>query len=289
MKTFQKWMGILLVAIAAAGLTVACGDTEETTCLSDSDCAAGDLCNFTTGTCAIQCTDNPGNCITGETCAERGAGNEGSICVADDTTDNNTANNNAGECTTSDECTVEGEICVDSQCVPEINTPFFAKIADVSADCDTTSSDPGVDLYQVYLTKNGTNYYAELVGANIPESDTNDNPTPDPILDGNAPDLTGACPESFDGSVVSIGCGGDVVVKFVDETGTAVEIQEGDSITVSEWGDQCPTGTTADQWEVLVCDAEVAEGDLILNTSACAGSSLGKGFGDSSVTVMVPQ
>jgi hypothetical protein len=349
MKILQKWMGILCVAIAAASLLAACGDTEDSkcgedsncmdeetlectsnddcniiagetcdlesntceggnSCRADSDCAAGDLCNFATGTCAIQCTNDPTMCIAGETCTPRGAGDEGSICVVEppECTKNDDCDAAAGEicdletntcvvedvpeCTTSDECDVAaGEICSDGQCVPNPAPPhFFAKIADISSGCDPNSSDPGSDLFGVELHKDSFVYYAEVVGANIQNQATNENPVPDVILDGHEPELAGACPAQFTGSVVSLGCGGDVVVKFVDDVGNTIEIEDGDLISPLEWGGQCTGGASSDAWEVLICDSSVSATDLIFDTSACNGASIGTGQGIGTVTVVLP-
>lgn len=308
MKKFQKWMGILLVGFAASSLFVACGDEEEATCLVDSDCYDEELCNQDTGFCALNCTDDAGVCAGDEVCAPRGT-EAGSICVfeggttpectidADCTGEGETCSD-AGvcvggttpECTTAEDCPIEGDVCVNEVCESPAAPYFFAELLDTTTDEGAcASTNPGSDIFGIMLTKAADNSVAYGRAVNGESKDRsggeiNERGDFDFVLDGTAPSLNDVCPESFD-ATFSMGCGGVVLVEFLDENGGLVEIETGDLITPMEWGGTCPTGDDLDTWKVSVCDNTVSRNTLEGDYTACQGISQGEGLGISDVTV----
>ncbi len=246
------------------------------TCTADSDCQSGETCN--NGTCqaaSTTCTADA-DCQSGETC------NNGT-CQA------------TGGCTTTDDCTGD-QICVAGACTTPSTQYYYAQVLDVTDTSSTLctnpdTNDPGSDIFGVELTKSdGSSYWAysewsDSIKATDESGNTNEHADAATILDGNAPGLNAdSCPtESFSNSVVSLGCGGSVIVAFVDSSGNPVQIENNDTITVYEWGAQCQSSPASeqDQWELDLCDA--TDNDVAGGT--CNPITLNSGTGISEVTV----
>jgi len=98
-------------------------------------------------------------------------------------------------------------------------------------------------------------------------------------LDGTAPGFEGISPEFTDTNVTSLGCSGKIGLRFDDVGSTPIIIIPNEmQVRVFEYGDQCSTGSTADEFEVSLCtdfNAVFNHGD----TSSC-GESLGGGSGE---------
>lgn len=311
MKTLQKLLGILLVSTACSGLIVACGDSGDSSCIGDDDCAAGELCDQTDDVCRFSC-DTDDQCAADEVC-DTTRTQSGGVCVVEggttpecttdadcDTANGETCNTDTGmceggttpECTTDEDCdTANGETCNTDTNTCEVATIYaFAQITDVSdttndALCGDSLNDPGSDLYGVELTSaDGTSsFWAQWVYDGINHS--TELASPAGIIDGSAPALTNDCPDgSFADSVVALGCGGYLTVEFVDDQGNAVDILPGDTITVYEYGSQCQANPSDDQdeWSVSIC--ELNEDDVLAGN--CPGEvAVGSGVGLSPVTV----
>ncbi|QDG53400.1 hypothetical protein FIV42_22435 [Persicimonas caeni] len=307
MKTFKKLLAILLVSTACSGLIVACGGSEEDDCLSDEDCAAGELCDQTDKVCRFSCETDADCTVEGEVC-DTDRTNSGGVCVLgdtepecttdDDCAEGETCNTETGmcegtepECTTDDDC-AEGETCNTDSGMCEVATIYgFAQITDVSdttndALCGDSLDDPGSDLYGIELTSadGSSSFWAQWVYDGVNHS--TDLASPAGVIDGTAPGLDAEdCPEAgFSDSVVALGCGGSLIVEFVDDQGTAVDILPGDTITVYEYGAQCQTSPSADQdeWSVSIC--ELNEDEALAGN--CTGEvAVGSGNGLSDVTV----
>lgn len=318
MKTFQRMMAIFLIAAGTAGLAVACGSSSKSECLADSDCASGQLCDSVSGSCKFSCTTDT-DCASGEICVTRSSNDGTAICITDtgNTTNNGTNTCNAdadcatgqtcdngtctggttAQCQTADDCTGD-QICTDGTCTTPTASYSYVQIADVT---DTTSdklcvspntNDPGADIFGVSLDHAGQTYWAtSLYSDNIKATDesgnTNEHADASSVLDGAAPDLTDNCPtEGFSASVVSLGCGGSVLVDFEDASGNSIVLADGDTITVYEYGGTCQSSPSSeqDQWEVSICDATL--NDVFGGT--CNPTVLNSGTGVNSVTVSLP-
>jgi hypothetical protein len=219
MKTFQRLLGILLVAMASAGLFVACGGEEgQNDCIDSADCAADELCNLETEQCGFACTEDA-DCLEGEETCEA-VGDGGSVCVATAAGNNGNNGNNGTTCADDSECTEPGEVCdldtntcgpepsgctddsdcdqaagefcstADNECVTgsEVNYQY-ARIQDDSngADlcADASDDDPGSDIYGVELKKTddqGTveSYWAQWVNYDNIDDTTHTNNLADP-------------------------------------------------------------------------------------------------------------
>lgn len=282
------------------------GVDAPVSCVRESECGSGYLCDFGAEQCAVSCTADPAICSLGKSCVERADGRGGSICKVEDTSNPEcnaeipcdsgdecvdgecVPESSTDECSAENPCTGANETCVDNECVVTSTgeTHFFATISDVSGPtCDDSASDPGSDIFAVELTNAQGVYSAYAVNANILGTD-NQYASPYSILDGTEASLEGDCPAAtgFD-RWVSLGCNGDVVVKFVDDTGAQVEIQDGDTITVYEYAEFCG-GDQADTWQLAVCAPDTTESDLLTDSSACNGTAQGSpSAGINSVTV----
>lgn len=309
MKKFQRLLGIFLVAAASAGLLAACGDDggEAESCVADTDCAVGDIC--VDEICVQECAADA-DCLADEECVERpgggesyceftGGNNGGDLCQDVTCDAGETCDPATGECVADQECQTNedcpgDQICnAENMCETIQQNFFFSSIADASADnpqaCDET--DPGSDIYGVELTKvdsegNTITGWAHVLFVGI-VIDSNNQTQTGVVLDGNQPGLdVDECPEGGFSSdtVVSLGCGGEVLVEFVtgdDTNGDGIpddrlQVEDGDTITVFEYGATCG-GDTEDSWRVSICDAsenEVLGGTcngLVLGTDAQKG------------------
>jgi hypothetical protein len=270
-------------------------------CLTSEDCGADERCNLETEQCAFACVDAT-DCIEGEeTCEPVGDG--GKVCVfSDAATDECTRDEDcaAGEvcdatntcvveqldCTSAAECSGD-EICVDGVCVLNSTEYLYARIMDVTDPANTSMcqdvGDPGSDIFAIELRKQGQSYWAVWVNDGNIVSAGNDYDSPIGIIEGNEPYWSGACPDSFDGNVVSLGCGGSMLVEFVDDNFQSQLIEQGDDIVVYEWGERCQasTGGEQDQWYLSIC-----ESSSDTYNGECAGSTdLGAGTGIDQVYV----
>lgn len=312
MKWLKHVLGLSMVAFACAGLMVACGDTSGD-CLTDDDCSSDQACEYDTGQCREVCEDDGDTCLDDEECVDREGEDDDEdvmICVEDEDYCEEDEDCDGGELCNSDtnQCAVncgdDADVCEDDQecvereddegsiCVEEDEEePFYeyARVEDISATgsdeaCENPdTNDPGSDLFGVELTKDGESYWATLTYEAIVNEDESGNPNEhtdaDAILNGEAPELDDdECPADFSGNVVSLGCGGQVIVEFHDDEGENVIIEAGDEVTVHEWGEETCGGHAEDAYELDICTSgqeEVENGD-------CAG--IGQGENEADVT-----
>lgn len=244
-------------------------------CQSDAECPAdGELCDFVTGECAQECASGD-ECPDGFACFERD-GADGNICAPD-------------VCDNDDEC-ADGQFCnADGLCEDEEDMYHFLRIEDVSdpsnddACVSPSNDDPGVDLYGIVIDKaDGTQHWAEIHYDGII---TDDNLRTDTsLIDGTPPGLDAdECPDgSFNDSVLALGCGGEIIVGFWDSANDDwVALEDGDSVTVFEFGPTCG-GHPNDEWQVFVCTT----GEDEALTGQCDGFTAGNAStGINSVTI----
>ena len=234
-------------------------------CMSGADCDEGEACDRETGRCIPGCRDSF-DCGNEEVCIQ------GSCLMV---TRCSQAQSPRAYCAARIE-PMEGETveCVDGMCVtkePEgpVSPYYHILISDISTEgCEDANTegkfDPGSDIMYVELldAEDQTIAWgstADYQRAPDPANDYRDAS----ILDGMAPSLImdgsedEGCPDGDDRfsdmTVVSLGCGGNLIVGF------DVPIYNDYTVRVGEYAPICnqdmggsPTGTT-DKYEVYLC------------------------------------
>ncbi len=181
-------------------------------------------------------------------------------------------------------CNTDGEM---PECVQDITTEHYHIIInDLSVDdCDLADDpngfDPGSDITFVELAGSDAmtigwgrtvTYTPGTTQNDFQQSAVLDGLAPDLITDGEQEDIDNKCPVGdaagrFSAtSVLTLGCGGSVVVDFAEsDQVTPPAIYDGQIVTVGEYAPVCnqntggsTTGST-DKYEVIVCPA-VEEG-----------------------------
>ncbi len=223
------------------------GSTNNATCLIDSDCADERVCSFEQ--CVPTCTTS-------------------------------------AECSNDDECKTRLGGAPEKLCLPyeyglnsSPDAVYAMLITDLTTGEGCLGNDPGSDIvYAALETLDG-----KVLGyASLEYDGTTGQPNAYDLgvnLDGTAPGFEGICPEFTDTNVTSLGCSGKIGLRFDDVGSTPIIIIPNEmQVRVFEYGDQCSTGSTADEFEVSLCtdfNAVFNHGD----TSSC-GESLGGGSGE---------
>lgn len=256
MKNFNRLLGLIFVGLASTAMFVACADEEGQSCLTDTDCDNGFVCE--SDICVETCATDT-DCPIGEMCEPRlGDGTE-NVCVTDpdynnstnNTTNNTTNNNNNGG---------------------DIAQALF--VIDKSSGDACTGSDPGSDIVFLRLETLGGDVlgYGSLEYDGITGGDDNTY-SAGFNLDGEAPTFA-ECPEFDETSVTALGCGGEIGVRFYDASGTPIPLELGKhQVFVFEYGAICG-GTSVDEYELSVCTdlASLENGDTSSCTSVGGGS-----------------
>lgn len=274
-----------LGSICSVAMTVvsilACGDTAlQEECTFDEDCSAGYICDGESGFCVQTCASNE-ECNAGEICAPRASAPNGDkTCQAD-------PNVNNGECQDNEDCN-SNEICINNACiVPNQPTDIYryVQILDTSSgssSCDSKTEnglfDAGSDIFSATLLNSSNEVIGYGLTVDYVEGSGRIDTTDSGILDGNPPNIDSrTCPTS-DGtssfrrdSVVSLGCGGYLLVGFQGLNGQLVNLDNGMKIEVGEYAPFCnknggsTTGT--DTYIVNIClDTDAAANQ---NTTSC--------------------
>lgn len=247
MNNAKRLLGVLFVGLASTALFIACGDSADS-CLLDTDCEAGFVCEQEI--CVQTCTTRA-ECPSGSDCLQRANGTE-LICVEvpglnnnNNTNNNNTTPNNVNNNT---------------------SPLYHVLITDTTtgAGCTSTSGgqpDPGSDIAVVVLedlegTILGYGEAIEWFEGSEPEGngfvDVYGN------LDGSPPSFGDRCPEDFNAeTVASLGCGGQVLVRFLDYTGKPLSLNESQQIRVLEYGQNCG-GNADDSFRISLCTDPVS-------------------------------
>jgi len=260
-------MGILtgLSLIACGGLNSTTQQQQE--CTFDSECSSDNtlLCDSLDGVCRTSClTDD--DCPIGELCFTRDNA-EGFICAPDvdagmnNTTPNlnNTPSNNTSgaQCTDNEQCGVEEFCNPDGFCEAFASGPslFAVQILDTTSGVGCDRNDPGSDFSAALLRRNGNVLgYASQINISLGPED-NDFSSAAGLFDGSPPGVdTQLCPESFDDStVVTVGCGGWLLVQFLDDNREPIALQAGDEIQVGEYDPRCSGNRPEDSYDVFLC------------------------------------
>jgi len=243
---------------------VACADDTAQSCLLDTDCDPGLVCE---SEICVQTCATVADCPVGDRCVPRPSGGAENVCEVDPDFNNSTTNNN----TTGTNNTNN-------------NTPavYVALIQDTTTGVGCDGDNPGSDIIYVSLEADdgtikgfGEAIYEDYVGdENVYTLGAN--------LDGSAPNSVGTCPEFNEDNVTALGCGGALGVRFLNG-GTPVAIELGDQIRIFEFGGQCPTGTTDDAFDLILCnDTDAVVNDT--NISSCT-KNLAGGEGETVITI----
>jgi hypothetical protein len=267
MKNFNRLLGLIFVGLASTAMFVACADETAQSCLLDTDCDPGLVCE---SDICVQTCATVADCPVGDRCVARPSGGAENVCEVDPDFNNSTNNNSTNTNNTNNTTT------------PSV---YVVLITDVSSGDSCTGDDPGSDIVFAALeTLEGTVLgYGSLDYDGITGGDANTF-SAGLNLDGSAPSFTGTCPEFDETSVTALGCGGEIGVRFYDDNNTPIPIVAGTmQVRVFEFGSQCSTGSTSDEFEISVCtdtDAVVNDG----NTTSC-GASRGGGSGEAVIEI----
>ncbi len=256
-------IGLLAGIAAACALFLAC-DTNEESCLTDTDCPTGDVCEGEV--CTPECVDSS-TCSAGQICVSRPGGGAGNICQDDPNANNVNNSNNANNSNNLNNLNN----------VNNSTSYFLAEIRDTTGtECDGT--DPGSDIIYVSLEEADGTILG--FGALVDDGTTGDNNENNlgANLDGNPPGSTETCPDFNDGTVTALGCGGFVTVEFLDDLGQRVGGGSGQQIRVFEFGTQCATGTDTDEYDIYLCTDPS-------NTPGSCSINIGGGSGEIAATI----
>lgn len=290
-----------LGSICSVALTVvsiiACGDpsigAEE--CTFDTDCSAGYICDGEEGFCVQTCATSA-ECNAGEICQPRASAPNGDkTCQADNTS--------TGECEENEECN-SNELCINNVCEP-INEPQdvyrYIQILDTSSgasSCESKSAnglfDAGSDIFSATLLNSDNEVIGYALATDYNAGTGRVDTADSGILDGNPRNLDArSCPAAEGGSgfrsdsVVSLGCGGYLLVGFQGNNGQLVNITNGMRIEVGEYAPTCNSsgGDSAgsDRYVINVClDTDTAANLSATSCTRQLGSAAG---GNNIVTV----
>lgn len=142
--------------------------------------------------------------------------------------------------------------------------------------------------------------YAKTLRADLDAQTNTDAKT---VFDGSSNSLdqtpSGSyCPSGGFGpdSVLSLGCGGTMVVVFNDGAGNLLRLEGGQRLVVHEYGDQCcDSGCPEEYWEVRVCSAESPQRFQNASPSSdghwptCETQTLGVGTGRDVANLRLPR
>lgn len=295
--TKLKVIGASISALVGISI-LACGGGLGNTgggtpCTLDLDCAPGQVCSQDLNVCEETCVDD-NDCALDEQCLPRRGNAQGNTCQFPQSSNNPNPNTTTAECVENEDCIagdLEG-VCLEGVCdYPTPQTTYrWILISDTSAGADACdNTDPGSDIMGVRLLDD----QGQLVGWGSAGNDMlgegADNKYPTSVrLDGQPNGLTAQeCPEGrlseLSPEPFALGCGGWVLIEFVDSASNPVNIELGSTIEVLEYGPNCG-GSNADSYEVYLCtdSADARGGSDASCTSAIGGSQMG--FGSAKIT-----
>lgn len=280
------------ISILACGGTGADGVGQD--CTFDSDCPNGLLCNQNINQCQEECVDDI-DCSSGTVCAPRPGGSQGSLCQEPDTMNNQMNNTNPNACMDNEDCAPDG-VCMDGMCeFPSDTSPYqVIRLVDTTTDqrgCDgpNVSGDAGSDILAISLRNENGEVIGNAVVLDQQRGSGDLTRFNSGIFDGRPAGITrqNQCVSDFNEVEYAMGCGGTLMVRFLNNDQTPERLYEGDVIDVFEYGATCG-GDPYDSYDVYLCTDTTAAVDN-LNDSSCTVllQSGGKGF--TSVPVTLPQ
>ncbi len=276
-----------------AGAGLVCSVEEQLcieTCIDDLDCAVEEVCvPRANGDRITICQSNSDYCDDDEACET------GQVCVS------NSCIDREDECTEDGDCNGVNEVCEPESvqdptlvCKDRGTVYHWIQIQDTSTGFDACEqTDPGSDLMGARLVDNtgqtlgwasaGNESYGDS-GFEINIYDSSER------LDGTAHGFEGReCPDP--GSrlselmppPMSLGCGGWVLLEFLDAQGEQLDILPGMSIEVLEYGSSCG-GSMADAYEIYLCENSLDAN----NGSASSCFTIVGGVQEGFTSVIVP-
>lgn len=283
---------ICSVALTVASIIACGGDPSlQEECLMDTDCSIGTICDGELGFCVALCNDDS-ECAAGEICEPRASapGSTEKVCQSDPGN-----NNNNMQCTDNEECNTD-EICQNGSCVQIGPTTIYRYIVieDVSSgnsSCNSTTAnglkDAGSDIFSVELLDSQGQAIGYGQAINY-EPGTGDIDTSDfGILDGQPRNVDAReCPAAEGGSsfridsVVSLGCGGHLLLNFSGSNGQPVNLENGFEIFVGEYAPVCNqsggSSDGSDRYQVSICtDTDSASNQSITSCTRQIGNAQG--------------
>lgn len=287
MKTQLKYLvsNLLLVGMTGAALFLTgCPEiaaNNETGCTDNTECSDGQFCDATDSTCKDGCASSDDCTTAGEECLSDPADDTGASNVCRAPADCSEAADGAAYCvaelglaegeTASCDTSGDAPTCTEANPVQQ----RYVQILDVStegASCMSETNgqgDPGSDIMFARLLNASDEVVGFAKAVNFVDGSAGDaeqsmNGYTDfaTILAGTAPDLDDmSCPMDNGGkfrtdTILTLGCGGFVVVEFLDMEGTWVPIEPGFKVEVGEYDSECNNSgnSGADRYRVFGCE-----------------------------------
>lgn len=207
-----------------------------------------------------------------------------------------------GGCRADRECPGNA-VCEENECrayvVVQIRDVTRSRSSSFEEACEDDAS--GSDLFELELqgpfgTARG---YADVLKTNLTSTANTD---AEAVFDGSSNSLKQSgdalCPTGgFNSdSVVSIGCGGTMLVVFRGGNDEILFLGDGQQLVVHEYGEQCCEGGCPDEyWEVRVCSADSlemfqdAEPDINGIFPTCSTDVLGLDTARGTATIELPR
>ena len=236
-------MGALVFSLLAC---VGTQKEDSSTCLLDTDCPSGQLCDRETSQCEEGCIDD-NDCPLGSSCVGTQGGE--SVCVLDDEEQEDPV------CIEDTDC-ADQERCLQGACErSEGFTRLLIKDTTASDVCEREGD--GSDLVALFVTDG----HGEVIGharrlATITGVGSRFSPEDAPLFDGmdNGIREEGVCDRSEPESKETLGCGGALLVDFLADQGAkGVTLSEDLDVLILERGNMCGD-EDADRFDVYACD-----------------------------------
>lgn len=290
-------MSIPLIAAEDDGCGGNNGEAEP--CTTNADCPAGFICDTSDNSCAETCASDA-DCLADEECLASPNGG-GDLCYIKE--DNNNITPTVCNDAATD-CPADGkEYLCNNEMKCEVILPpeaiyQYVVIEDVSTET-CGGSDPGSDIYFVRVLNDSNEVvgYGDVIVAELGDVDDGDinNYTSPGTINGTAPGFRAGgdeCPTTFaDSGIYAMGCGGTILVNFLNTDGVAVNLDSTMTIEVGEYGESCdtsPDDEPEDEYVVKLCTdtTSAAMGETTSCTSILGSASGNSGLG--SISVMTP-
>jgi len=260
MSSFQR---ALVVASLAALVALGCDDDTDDPGNGIGTDTGGDVAELDADPGDVSDIRDAGVDVDagGDVDAADGANTDGDA-PAPDTSDSGSSGDVA--CMTDDMCP-GNFVCENGSCrgytVVQIRDVTRRYSSSAREACNEDAS--GADLFELELQGpfGKPVGYAEALRV---DTDAQTNTDASTVFDGSSNSLeqtpSGSyCPSGGFGpsSVLSLGCGGSMVVVFSDGAGNLLRLEGGQRLVVHEYGEQCCDSDCPEEyWEVRVCSAE---------------------------------